>query len=157
MRTNQISLERQQIQILALKVPKWRLIMKSMRLIITGAFLIILLLTSGCSGRPLKPEGTLTPDELLQNPVYNQTVRVYGPVSGLGDFMCPCLLLRSDGETLHVWYDTMVEDNGTLQPAVNVQEINNGDWVIVTGEFKSGEVHYSLNDFWVSSIEIISK
>jgi len=131
--------------------------MKSMRLIITGAFLIMLLFTSGCSGRPQKPEGTLTPDELLQNPVYNETVRVYGQVSGLGEFMCTCFLLRSDGKTLHVWYDTMVEDDGTLQPAINVQEINNEDWVILTGKLKSGGVHYSLNDFWLSGIEIISK
>jgi hypothetical protein len=48
----------------------------------------------------------------------------------------------------------MVEDDGALQPAVSVQEIKNGDWVVVTGELKSGGVHYSLNDFWLISIEV---
>jgi hypothetical protein len=131
--------------------------MKSIKSIIRGAFLIMLIFTSGCSGRLQKPEGTLTPAELLQNPVYDTSVRVYGQVNGLGEFMCTCFILDSGGENLHAWYDTMVEDDGTLQPAVNVQEINNGDWMTITGELKSGGVHYSPNDFWLSGIEIISK
>lgn len=126
---------------------------ESKKSIVVGIFLIVFLLVSGCSGKLTNPEGTLTPDELLQNPVYDETVRIYGQVSGLGDFQCTCFLLGSDGENLHVWYDTMVEDDGTLQPKVSVQEINNGDWVIVTGELKSGGIHYSTNDFWLSSIE----
>lgn len=130
--------------------------MKSKKPIVLGVFLFVLLLVSVCSGKSMKPEGTLTPDELLQNPVYDKSVRVYGQVSGLGEFMCTCFFLRSEGENLHVWYDTMVEDDGTLQPAVSVQEINNGDWVVVTGELKSGGDHFSLNDFWLSSIELIS-
>lgn len=130
--------------------------MKSKKPIVLGVFLFVLLLVSVCSGKSMKPEGTLTPDELLQNPVYDKSVRVYGQVSGLGEFMCTCFFLRSEGENLHVWYDTMVEDDGTLQPTVSVQEINNGDWVVVTGELKSGGDHFSLNDFWLSSIELIS-
>lgn len=120
----------------------------------TGTIFLIFLLISSCSGKPQKPEGTLTPDELLQNPVYDETVRAYGQVSGLGDFMCTCFLLRSEGESLNIWYDTMVEDDGTLQPAVGVQEFKNGDWVVVTGELKSGGVHYALNDFWLISIDV---
>jgi hypothetical protein len=36
-----------------------------------------------------------------------------------------------------------------------VEAINNGDWVIVTGELKLEGQHRSLNDFWASNIEKI--
>jgi hypothetical protein len=49
----------------------------------------------------------------------------------------------------------MVEDDGTLRPAVSVDQIKNGDWVIVLGELKSGGNHYSLNDFWLDQIDVI--
>jgi hypothetical protein len=93
--------------------------------------------------------------ELLENPIYDTQSRVYGEVSARGELMCTCFFLQSEGGNLHVWYDTMVEDTGTLRPAVNVAGINNGDWVVVIGELKSGGDHYSLNDFWLSHIEVI--
>jgi hypothetical protein len=49
----------------------------------------------------------------------------------------------------------MVENSGTLRPSISVDEINNGDWVLVIGELKSGGDHYSPNDFWLSHIEVI--
>jgi hypothetical protein len=49
----------------------------------------------------------------------------------------------------------MVEDNGALRPSVSLDGIENGDWVVVIGELKSGGDHYSLNDFWLSHIEVI--
>ena len=117
--------------------------------------LLISILLSGCNQEPSKPEGALSVATLLENPIYDTQARVYGKVSALGKLACTCFFLKSDGENMHVWYDTMVEDNGTLRPSVSVQEINNGDWVVVIGELKSGGDHYSLNDFWASSFEVL--
>lgn len=129
--------------------------MKRSITLVLFAMLIGLLLVSGCSGAPQRPEGVLTPDELLDNPVYNKQIRVYGKVSGLGEVMCPCFFLRTGEKTLHVWYDLMVEDDGMERPAVSVAEFDNRDWVIVTGELKPAGQHYSLNDFWASGFEVM--
>ena len=117
--------------------------------------LLISTLFSGCTQEPAKPEGALSVAAMLENPIYDTQIRVYGKVSVLGELFCTCFILQSDGESLHIWYDTMVEDSGTLRPPINVQDINNGDWVIVIGELKSGGDHYSLNDFWAGSIEVL--
>jgi hypothetical protein len=119
-------------------------------------FWLISILLTGCSQEPQKPEGALSVAELLENPIYDTQTRVYGKVSALRELACTCFFLESDRESVHVWYDTMVEDGGTLRPSVSVEEIENGDWVIITGELKSGGDHYSLNDFWLSQIEVIS-
>ena len=128
--------------------------MKRKTITLLGILLISILL-SGCNQEPPKPEGALSAAALLENPVYDTQARVYGEVSALGELMCTCFFLQSDGGNLHVWYDTMVEDNGTIRSSVSVQEINNGDWVVVIGELKSVGDHYSLNDFWTSSIELL--
>ena len=129
-------------------------VMKTKTITLLG-ILLIAILFSGCAGEPPKPEGAMSVAKLLDNPVYDSQIRVYGKVSALGELMCTCFFLRSDVENLHIWYDTMVEDDGTLKPSVSVEEINNGDWLVVTGELKSGGDHYSLNDFWASSIEVL--
>jgi hypothetical protein len=49
----------------------------------------------------------------------------------------------------------MVEDDGTIRPAVRVDDIHNGDWVVITGELKTGGQHYSINAFWMSKIEVL--
>ncbi len=54
---------------------------------------------------------------------------------------------------MQVWYGLMVEDDGTERPAVSVEGIENGDWVIVTGELKTAGTHRSENDFWARRIE----
>ena len=54
---------------------------------------------------------------------------------------------------MQIWYDPMVEDDGTVMPPVSVEGIKNGDCVIVTGELKTAGVHRLLNDFWASDIE----
>jgi hypothetical protein len=117
--------------------------------------LLISILFYGCSQEPQKPEGALSVAELLENPIYDTQTRVYGKVSALRELACTCFFLRSDKENLHIWYDTMVADDGTIRPSVSVQEIKNGDWVVIIGELKSGGDHYSLNDFWASSIEVL--
>lgn len=128
--------------------------MKTKSITLLGIFLIFILL-SGCNQESPKPEGALSAAALLENPIYDTQTRVYGEVSALGELACTCFFLQSDGENLHVWYDTMVEDGGTVRPSINVQEINNKDWVLVTGELKSGGDHYSLNDFWASRVEVL--
>ena len=102
-----------------------------------------------------KPEGTLTVAELLENPVYDTEVEIYGKVSLLGELFCPCFELTSGGQIVQVWYGLMVENGGTERPAVSVEGINNGDRVIVTGELKGeGGIHYSKGDFWANAIVV---
>jgi hypothetical protein len=128
--------------------------MRKKTITLLGILLITILLT-GCSQEPQKPEGALSVAELLESPIYDTQTRVYGKVSALRELACTCFFLQSEEETLHVWYDTMVENSGTLRLSISVDEINNGDWVIVIGELKSRGDHYSLNDFWLSQIEVI--
>jgi len=127
--------------------------MKRKTITLLGILLISILL-SGCNQEPPKPEGALSLAALLENPIYDTQARVYGEVSALGELMCTCFFLQSDEENLHVWYDTMVEDDGTSRPSVSVYEIKNGDWVVVLGELKLGGDHHSLNDFWAKRIAV---
>ena len=125
-----------------------------MKIIITTLLFIFIISLSlvACIGEE-KPEGTVTVAELLQNPVYDTEVKIYGEVRGIGELACTCFPLASGGETVLVWYDTMVENDGTLQPAASVEGINKGDEIIVTGELKGeGGIHYSKGDFWAKVI-----
>ncbi len=91
--------------------------------------------------------------ELLSNPVYDTPVKIQGIVSGINDFLCPCFELASGGEKLMVWYDLMVENDGTQRPPASHDGFSNGDTVIVTGELKGeGGTHYSKGDFWAMDI-----
>ena len=99
------------------------------------------------------PEGVLSVAELLENPIYNTEVTIQGEVTLLGELFCPCFVLVSGGETIQVWYGLMVEDDGTEKPPVSVEGIENGDWVVITGEVKQAGQHTALNDFWATSIE----
>ena len=127
--------------------------MKSKRIILMGILLIGTGLMSGCVKEPQKPEGALRVAELLENPIYDTEVEIYGEVTLLGELFCPCFDLTSGGKKVLVWYGLMVEDDGTERPAVSVEGIENGDQAIVSGELKKAGVHTSLNDFWASKIE----
>ena len=107
-------------------------------------------MATGCALE--KPEGALSVSELLENPVYDTEVRIYGEVSLLGQLDCPCFELTSGGEKVQVWYDLMVEDDGTERPAASVEGIENGDSVIVMGELKTAGQYRALNDFWAAII-----
>ena len=91
--------------------------------------------------------------ELMEAPVYDESVSVYGEVSLLGELNCPCFELESGGETVKVWYDLMVEDDQTERPPVSIEGIQNGDRVVVTGELKTAGQYRQINDFWASDIE----
>ena len=88
---------------------------------------------------------------LLADPAYDTEVAIYGQVSLLGELFCPCFELRSGGEVVMVWYDLMVEDGGEVRPAVSVEGIENGDWIVVTGELRSEGV--DPGEFWATSVE----
>lgn len=114
------------------------------------SILVILAVATGCALE--KPEGALSVSELLDNPVYDTEVRIYGEVSLLGQLDCPCFELTSGGEKVQVWYDLMVEDDGTERPAASVEGIENGDSVTVMGELKTAGQYRALNDFWAAII-----
>ena len=101
----------------------------------------------------VEKQNILSAAALLEKPVYDTEVKVYGKVSLLGQLNCPCFELSSGGDKVQVWYDLMVEDDKTERPAVSVEGIKNGDYVIVTGELKTEGTHTVLNDFWASNIE----
>jgi hypothetical protein len=90
-----------------------------------------------------------TASALLAHPVYNTDVRVYGRVSGLGELFCPCFAVTSGGKSVDVWFDLMGQ-----KPGVSVPEINNGDWVVVTGQLKPGVLGLLSRTFWASNIEL---
>jgi hypothetical protein len=123
--------------------------------------LICFLILSGCSQDPQKPEGASTSAELLAEPVYNTPIKVYGQVSGLGEFECKCFALKSGDEQIYVWFDMMVEEDGSPAPPtrtpVDVTGIENGDWIVVTGELKFFEDFKVHKDFWLTEFEIIQK
>lgn len=97
--------------------------------------------------------GTLSVSELLESPVYDTEVKVYGTVSALGELFCPCFTLATDGKMLTVHYDLMVDDDGTERPPANIEGIENGDRVIVTGELRSSSGTAPSTTFWASNVE----
>jgi hypothetical protein len=121
--------------------------MKSKIITLLGIILVGMELVSACGQAP-PPEGALSVSELLDDPVYDTQVTIYGQVSQLGELRCPCFELNSGGESVQVWY-AWYEDEW---PTVSVEGIQNGDHVIVTGELTTvgGD---RPNEFAASSIE----
>ena len=127
-----------------------------LRHLILALVLIPVLAVSGCLGREAgKTEGALSVSRLLEEPLYDTEVMVYGDVGLLGQLNCPCFEIASGGEKVQVWYALMVEDDRTERPAVSIEGIENGDRVVVTGELKTAGEYRQLNDFWASGIEKI--
>ncbi|MEA3323525.1 MAG: hypothetical protein U9Q37_00040 [Euryarchaeota archaeon] len=151
---------------------------KSLTSLIAIVTIVAVLISTGCIGEktpPSVPTSTPTPtqtitqnpppasapgsggdlsvSELLESPVYETEVNVYGDVSALGELDCPCFTLTSDGEVLEVWYDRLVEADGTERPAVSVERVKNGNRVSVTGELRSSNETAPSTTFWASNIE----
>jgi hypothetical protein len=122
---------------------------------------IIALIFASCAQQPPRPEGAITSAGLLAQPVYNTPIDVYGRVSGLGEYECNCFALKSGGEQIYVWFDMMVEEDGSPTPLtrtpVNIEGIVNNDWIMVTGELKYFEDFKVHKDFWLTEFEIIQK
>lgn len=128
--------------------------------LITIVTIVVISIFSGCiEDKPtapvssIKPNVTLSVCELLENPVYDTEIKVYGKVSALGELLCPCFALTFDEKSIEVWYDMMVEDDKTKRPAVSAEGIENGNSVIVTGELRSSTGTAPSTTFWASNIE----
>jgi hypothetical protein len=97
---------------------------------------------------PGLPDGIPSAGSLLLHAVYDTQVKTYGRVSGLGEMSCPCFSVTSDGERLEVWYDLTAQE-----PAAELPAIQNGDWVVVTGQLKPGMLGLGSRTFWANHIE----
>jgi hypothetical protein len=129
---------------------------KNRHIILVGILFLGITFIGGCRDEVENPVGTVTVSELLETPVYDTEVRVFGKVSLLGELLWPCFELTSGGDKVDVWYDLMVDDGGRERPPVSVEGITNGDWVVVTGELKTMDLYRSLDGFWASGIEAIA-
>jgi len=97
---------------------------------------ILILLVSGCEVADRgRPAGALSISELMINPQYGENIKIYGKVNLLGELQCPCFTLISGGKEIEVWYDLMSE-GGKDWPTADTSGIENGDWVVVSGELK---------------------
>ena len=96
-------------------------------------FCTLLLLGSACGQAQEENHGPPSVADLLSAPAYDSEVNVFGLVSDLGALFCPCFTLSSGGESLTVWYDLMIQVDGSQLPAVSVEEIHNGEVITVTG------------------------
>jgi hypothetical protein len=121
--------------------------MKNGLVALVGIILIGMGLVSACGQEP-PPEGALSVSELLQDPLYDTKVTIYGQVSQLGEIKCPCFELSSGGESVLVWYAWYEGD----WPTVSVKGIQNGDQVVVTGELQTVGADRP-SEFAASSIE----
>lgn len=119
--------------------------------VMVGLAFLLSIASAGCG--PGVPEGCLTCGQFWGNPVYFEEIALFGEVSMLGELDCPCFHLTSGGDSITVWYDSMVEDNGTEKPPVSVEGIANGDQVVVFGELRREGKYVSLNDFWAHRIK----
>jgi len=91
--------------------------------------------------------------ELLRNPVYETEVITYGRVSSLNETSSPYFELISEEKTIRVWYDSMVDKDGTEKPRVDFGGVKNGHKVVVLGELKEDNgLYHRKNDFWATEI-----
>jgi hypothetical protein len=127
-------------------------VVKVKSLLVASVLIVAFIWIGGCS-RSKPPADALLVSELLEKPVYDREVKLYGQVSLLHELFCPCFELTSDGRTVEVWYDLMSVDGRTSRPPVSVVGISNGDWVVVTGELRAPQGQPdSLDAVWASGI-----
>lgn len=74
------------------------------------------------------PTGSIGVDSLLENPVYDTEVFVYGTVSGFE---------KRPGTSFNLNWEEAALYVEMAEPAAGMKNVENGDWVIVTGELKS--------------------
>jgi len=128
------------------RVPLW---VKTIVISVAGVFVSGILL--GACGTQLA--GAVSCRQALDNGIYDTQMRVYGTVSKLGYLGVDGFLLTSDSRELTVYYGSMYKDNGGSLPSVNVDGLQNGDRVIVTGELKSAGKFTVQNSFWSYRID----
>jgi hypothetical protein len=113
------------------------------------------LLLGSCSTNPQQPTGTLSVSELLDIAPCEAERRVFGEITELGAYRCPCFSLFSDGEKVLVRYDLKLEADGTQEPPLHFEGIENGDWVIVAGELKIKAGNPAAIELWATRIELV--
>ena len=123
-------------------------------IMLTVPFLALTLPSCGWAvdSREVNTEGARSVAELLRKPIYNLEVITYGTISSL-DETTPYFELTSGEETIRVWYDSMVNKDGTQNPRVDLEGIRNGHKVVVRGELKeeAGKYH-EQGDFWAMEV-----
>ena len=111
-----------------------------------------LLVVSGCVLRATGDDADpVVVGTALQTAVVGDELHVYGDISLLGDLFCPCFHLTSEGGTVVVWYDLMVDDRGEA-PAVDVEGFRNGDEAVVTGEYRSTDPGTGFPVIWAEAV-----
>jgi len=140
-----------------------------MKIKYTILIIIIILLTGLISGylildsrkvAEFDSQEPITVGEFLQNPVYDELVKIYGEVSYLGERNqfrsspdCPCFSLYSDDKAINIWYDGMKISGPIERMSADISEIKNGQWAIVIGELKSESQGREFKDFWAKKVE----
>lgn len=117
------------------------------------AFIIILFILTR---EPSAPPGAISVSELMERPVFDTELKVFGKVSGFGEFLYPCLYLSHGGKKINVWYEFVTDERGMSRPAENISFVENGQWLVVTGELKEETFkteNQNINIFWASSFE----
>ena len=118
---------------------------------------VIAFTLSGCGwavdSSEVNTEGASNVAELLRKPIYNTEVITYGTISSLDETTDPYFKLTSGEETIRVWYDSMVNKDGTQNPRVDLEGIRNGHKAVVRGELKgeAGKYH-EQGDFWAIEV-----
>lgn len=122
---------------------------------ILNFLILVTMVVSGCVNQETGriPTGTPSVSQLLEDPVYDTELTTYGKVSLLGELFCPCFELTSGGKSVEVWYDLVTEGEGKEWPAVSVEGIENGDWVMVTGQLRPTTGTEPSRTFWAKGIQ----
>jgi hypothetical protein len=106
-----------------------------------------------CFEKVSVPEGVPSVGDMLEVRAYDEEVIVYGIVSLLGERRCPCFVLMSGAEDVEVWYDGMVDEDGSQGPGVDIDGLKNGDWIVVSGELRQDEGTLPGKGFWASNVK----
>jgi len=118
--------------------------------------LFIVLTLTNCTSTMSKKSVTIpisSVSDVMENPVYEKTISVYGVISELGIRNSKSFKLSSGGKSINVWYGMMVYDNRKRQPAVDMTGFKNDTVVILTGMLKNKGKYVQKNDFWIISIK----
>jgi hypothetical protein len=126
--------------------------MKDRSRILYGILLLALVALASCGGASGGSGDVPDVEQVLENPEYHTEIQVSGQVKGLGEVMCACFELVVGDQSITVWYDTIIDADGTPRPPVSVEGIENGDWVIVSGELNRPGEFTDLYDLWASEI-----
>ncbi len=101
------------------------------------------------------PKELMSPADLLSDPVYGEDVILTGKVSMLGELFCPCFQLGEGDEFVEAWYDLMAVDSDEPWSKISVDNIKNGDDVLVTGQLRKNTGSLPSRTVWLKNIEKI--